>query len=125
MRKLTKFIAYLLSALFAYFFPNIAGEGLGAHFATFGGFAPLVIFLAAEWNTWREWEDNKAFVSTGVIGIALAYVGYFLNLGIMAEAEVWHPVLYGAGAFGVAVLGFSVSQVKAILKFIFDYSFKR
>ncbi len=125
MKNLMKFLAYIVSALFAYFFPDIAGEGFEAHFVTFTAFAPLVILLAGEFNTWREWEGNKAWAATAVISLALAYVGYLFKFGIMAEAAIWHPVLYGLGAFGVAVAGFSIEQVKLILRFIFDYSFKR
>ena len=125
MKEIKKFISYLISTVFAYFFPEFAEQGIEAYFATFVAFAPLVVLLAAEWNTFKEWEGTKAWISTGVISLLLAYLGYFLGHGMMAEALVWHPLLYGIGAWGVAVLGFTAQQVRAFLMLIFDYSYKR
>lgn len=125
MKTVKKFAAYLVGVLFAYFFPETGTGGLWEAFASFTAFAPLVILIAAELNTWQEWEDTKALISTGGVSFVLAYLGYLFNVGIMEELPIWGPAIHALGAWAVAALGFSVPIVKSILEAIFDYAFKR
>ncbi len=125
MKTLKKFVAYIIGVLFAYFFPELGTEGVWEAFASFTAFAPLVVLLSAELNTWLKWEDGKALASTGGISLGLAYIGYFFNIGIMEDVPSWHPAIYGVGAWAVAALGFAIPLVKTLLQMLFNYEFKR
>ncbi len=125
MKAIKKFLSYVAGALFAYFFPELGTEGWVDAFVSFAAFAPLVVLLAAELNTLLKWEDLKAWLGTGLTSFALAYLAYFLKLGIMESVIWWHPAVFALGAFAVSAWGFSLPVVKAILATIFDYSFKK
>ncbi len=124
MKKAVEILMYLLSALFAYFFPEYQGQ-LPEAFTTFGAFAFLVLFLAAKLNTWQQWQGLKAWSAAGVIGIVAAYAGYFLKLGMLAEALWWHPIIYGVGSFAAATALFGIPAIEDFLKWLFDYSWKK
>ncbi len=125
MKTLKKFVAYIVGALFAYFFPELGAEGWADALVSFAAFAPLVVLVSAELNTWQQWEDGKALLGTAIVSFGLAYLAYFVNFGIMDSVPGWHPAIYALGALAVATLGFSVPVIKAILAVIFDYGFKR
>ena len=126
MKAIYQLIAYLLSAAFAYFFPEMAGEtDLPDWFITFGAFAPLAMFLAAKVNTWQQWQGIKAWLVTFGVGTLLAGVGYLLDFGIFAEAVIWHLPVYGLGVAVAAIGIFTIEQVKVWLTFIFNYEWKK
>ncbi len=125
MKQLKQLITVIITALFGVFVPELAEDGLVGVFVTFGAFAPAVMVIAAKVNTWQQWEDAKAWLSTGGVALVLAYLGYFVGTGIMESVPIWHPLLYAIGAWAVAALGFGLDIVKSILAAIFDYNFKR
>ena len=126
MAVIKQILLTILTALFAYFFPELAEQmPLPEYLVEFGGFAPLVIVLAAMWNTWQQWEGFKAWLSTLVIGIGLAFIGFFLEVGMFAEALIWHVPFYGLGAAATAITFFSIPMVKAWLEMIFNYEWKK
>lgn len=126
MAVIKQILLTVLTALFAYFFPELAAEmPLPEYLAEFTGFAPLVIALAAIWNTLRQWQGIKAWASTLVIGIGLAFIGFFLEIGMFAEALIWHVPFYGLGAAATAITFFSIPMVKAWLEMIFNYDWKK
>lgn len=124
MKNVKQFLIYIISALFAFFFPEIANGGIEAVFVTFTALVPAVIAISAAINTWQQIQDDKAWMVTGAVGVLVSYLGYWLGLGIMAEGLWWHPLLYAVGAVAVASWGFSLSIVKALLATIFDYRWK-
>lgn len=125
MKNVQKFIAYLVGALFAFFFPEVGTDGWVEALVSFTSFAPLVILVAAEINTWRKWEDTKAWLGTGVTAFGLAYLAYFLQLGIMKDVVWYYPAIHAIGAFAVAAWGFSIPVIKSILSVLYDYSYKK
>ncbi len=125
MKQVKQLILVILSALFGVYIPELAEEGFVGIFLTFTALAPAVSIIAAKINTWQQWEGSSAWAATGGVALAICYLGYFLELGMMAEALAWHPLLYAIGAFAVAALGFTLPVVKAFLAMIFDYSFKK
>ncbi len=125
MLQVKQFLTFIISALIAYFVPDLANGGVEGVFLTFAALAPAVSIIAAKINTWRQWEDTAAWLCTGGVALVVSYLGYFLNLGIMADTPAWHPLLYAIGAFAVAALGFSLNVIKAVLAMIFDYSYKK
>lgn len=124
MAAIKQIIFTALGALFAYFFPEMELP-LPEFFQSFAGFAPLVLFLAAFVNTKLEWRSFKAWLSTIVIGIFLAFAGYFFKVGLFAEALLWHVPFYGIGAAATAISLFTVPMIKAWLETIFNYEWKR
>ena len=126
MTVIKQILLTILSALFAYFFPELAAEmPLPDYLAEFTAFAPLVIVLAALWNNFKQWEGVKAWFSTLVIGIGLAFVGFFLEVGMFTDALIWHVPFYGLGAAATAIAFFSIPMVKAWLEMIFGYEWKK
>jgi|GEM_PF-4594652 len=121
-------ITGLVALSVAYFIPQIeTGDQVLNALISFSAFAPLVITVSAFVNTRLLWEDMKAYMVTALVSLALGYLSYFAGIGFLAAATSlwWHPIITSVGIMAVSVLGFSHQQVKAVLNYIFDYSYKR
>ena len=127
-RTTPQIIAGIVALAIAYFVPEITtGDQVLDALISFTAFAPLVMYVSAAVNTFMQYQDLKAYTVTGIVAIMLGYVGYFADMGFLAQTSSlwWHPIITGTGIFAAAVLGFSHEHVKAVLEFIFDYSWKK
>lgn len=91
---------------------------LSNFFVDLGTMATLTIAVAAWVNRLLTWDGAKAQAVSWAVAVAVAFLGYFLDYGVLADASVVETLLYGVGAAAVANRVFSQEVVKAILEVV-------
>lgn len=122
MKKLLVLLMSMLLVPIAAFCQELSaipGVNFSGYFASLIAFCPLVIFLT-------EWLKQHIKVSGGLnqlfswlISIALAFVGWFLHLGMFNGIEWYMVIVYGLAAGLVCNGIFDIKVVQSILNAIF------
>ncbi len=124
-KKHFKLLIFSFISLIAVFIPftTFAQDGfnfleIGNSFADISTMIPLVLFLSSGLNNLLSLKKFGKQLVSWLIAIALAYIAWFLKLG-MFEGQTW----YMAGITGVAVALvangiFDIPAVKLFLKWL-------
>lgn len=80
------------------------------------GIAAVTVFLAGVVNTLLKTSGFWKQIVAWIIAIILLVVGNLLNMGFMAELNIWLTIVYGLAAGFVSNGIFDIELVKAILR---------
>lgn len=117
---------YLLLLILAITFPiaafcqsiDIDVTNIKGYFASIGSMVVLVLFVVEIFKTKLKVKGGLLVLFSWLVSIILAFVGYFLKLGMFAELTVLSTALYGF-AIGIAAnLGADIPTVKTVLDFV-------
>lgn len=69
-------------------------------------------------NSLVKLSGKAVQILSWVTGILLSLVGYYFNLGMFSEVEIWQALLIGLGAGLISNGLFDIGLVKSILKMV-------
>ena len=84
--------------------------------ASLAGVAAVTVFLAGFVNTLLKFEGFIKQLTAWVVATIIIVIGNLLNMGFMAELNIWNTLIYGLAAGLIANGIFDIELVKAILR---------
>lgn len=98
---------------------EIDTSNITGYFTDFGPVVALVIFIVEFFKNKLKVKGGLLVLFSWLVSIILAFVGYFLRLGMFAELTILATSFYGVGIGFAANLGADIPTVKTVLNFLF------
>lgn len=98
---------------------EIDTSNLSGYFASIGSMVVLVLFVIELFKVKLKVKGGLLVFFSWLVSIILAFVGYFLKLGMFAELTILATAMYGIGIGFAANLGADIPTVKTVLSFLF------